>query len=1440
MKRFTLRVNLLLVFLLLATLGRAQDIYQTVGLIGTTTPKGWDASTPLKLANAGDPHQWTLTLRLAPGEAKFRANDSWDVNWGGSDFPTGTAGRGGANLQVPTASYYTVSFNDVTGAYRFEALNPAVYAAIGLVGDATASGWGTSTALVKSTDDPHSWTLSRVVLSAGELKFRANDSWDVSWGGVGFPAGVASHSGSNIPVTAGEYAATFNDVTGEYLFKGLGAPTYETVGLIGSATAKGWDASTPLTKGADGHTWMLANVTLTAGEVKFRANNAWDVNWGGSTFPTGVGILSGSNIPVGAGTYTITFNDLTREYGFETTSSVVVLSPARPTADESVTIIYDASKGVSGLVGAGKVYLHSGVVLSGPDGTAWSNAVGNWGQDDGLGAMTPVAGEPNKWQITLPSVRQYYGVAAGVPVFRLGMVFRNAEGTQVGKSEVGGDVFAALNPGNYVRFTAPAPAEVFGIVGQPLQLSAEASGVASTISLEVNAGSGYQAVAQASNSQTISYNYPLGTATSLQLRVTAQIEGQTVAAEKTLAVRLRKPNVVAALPAGLHSGINYNPTDPSKATLVLLAPKKEFVYVVGDFNSWQISDAYLMNQTPDGDYFWLELNNLTARKEFVYQYWVDGTIKIGDPYADKVADPYNDGSIPASLYPNPVAYNRTQDGIATVLQTGQQPYQWKFPEVTGQRPAKEDLVIYELLVRDFLGSHSYRDLADTLSYLKRLGVNTIELMPVTEFEGNESWGYNPSYMFAPDKYYGTKNDLKAFIDKAHEQGFVVLLDMVLNHQFGQSPMVRMYFDDAKAQPTAASPWFNQLPTHPFNVGYDFNHESLYTKRYIDDVNRYWLEEYKFDGYRFDLSKGFTQKNNPDDVAAWGHYDQSRIDILKRMSDKIWTAKPNAYISLEHLADNDEEKVLADYGIMLWGNLNHPYNDVASGRTDTDLSRALSSTRGWQQKSLVTYMESHDEERLMVRNRDEGLSSGDYNIKQFDIALERVKLASAFFYPLPGPKMLWQFGELGYDFSIDYNGRIGNKPIPWGAPDNLNYHQDKARVKLYKTTAAIINLVNKYSQVFEKGDFSWTPSGQFRKINVSHADMNVTIVGNFGVSAGSIQPGFQHPGTWYDFFSGKAVEVAATAGNLNLAPGEFHIFVDKVVAFPEPGLINIYTPIVIGEPGSLTAQLDAAAVKLKWVDNATGEQGYVLERKSETQSAFETVATLAENTSEYADAKVVDGVTYQYRVRAFNATKPSVSWSNTALIDLPLLAPANLTAAVASVRSVALRWADRSAHETGYVVERATQNGMNRTPFSTVATLATNATSFTDTQIKVGVTYYYRVLARDADEISDYSEPVSIRPATSSTATLQEQLAQSISMFPNPAASRLTFSATMPLSEPVKIQILNMQGTLLKTIDLAPDLTAGIQLDVSGWKEGVYAVQISNQDVTIRQLLMIQR
>ncbi len=603
-------------------------------------------------------------------------------------------------------------------------------------------------------------------------------------------------------------------------------------------------------------------------------------------------------------------------------------------------------------------------------------------------------------------------------------------------------------------------------------------------------------------------------------------------------------------PAGVRAGINY--WDDGRVTLALFAPYKEHVFVIGEFNNWFVDTLYLMNKyspTADSTLWWLTIDGLTAQKEYAFQYLVNGTLRIADPYTEKVLNPWDDPWIDESTYPNLKAYpSGKTDEIVSVLQTEQTEYAWQATDY--QPPAKEELIIYELLIRDFVTAHDYKTLIDTLDYLENLGINAIELMPVNEFEGNESWGYNPAFYFAPDKYYGPAEDLKAFVDACHQRGIAVIVDMVLNHCFGQSPFVQLYLDHYGSNEIIMkipNPWFNQSsPNQTYRWGADFNHQSPATQKLVDRVNSYWLTEFNVDGFRFDFTKGFT--NTPGDG---GGYDASRISILERMADKLWEVNPLAYVILEHFAENSEERELSNYGMMVWGNSNYNYNEATMGwNNNSDFSWGFYKTRGWSKPGLVTYMESNDEERLMYKNLEYGNSDGSYDIKNVSIALNRQKLAGAFFFTLPGPKMIWQFGELGYDFSIDYNGRVGNKPIRW------DYMENGERKKLYKTWAALLKL-RRETATFKNSNsiVSLAVSGAGKRISIINSAMSASIVGNFGVTATSVNPNFNTTGTWYDYFSGDSMVVINKTEPIPLEPGAFHIYTNKKLQTPEKGLLT---------------------------------------------------------------------------------------------------------------------------------------------------------------------------------------------------------------------------------------------------------------------------------------------
>jgi 1,4-alpha-glucan branching enzyme len=839
----------------------------------------------------------------------------------------------------------------------------------------------------------------------------------------------------------------------------------------------------------------------------------------------------------------------------------VTVTPAFPTADEEITIVYNAAQGTSGLVNASGVKMHAGVVLSSATGTNWSNVVSTWGNPSAPGTMTSLGN--NQWQIKI-TPRSYFNVAAGVRIYRIGMVFRetgpcggfggNNTSCKEGKSGTNSDIFVDLFEGSslQVSITEPLANPLFKNTGETLTINA-ASSKSSDLTIKINGTS----VAQATAATQISYVHTV-TETSGLVSVVVEAVADSEISQDSFDYIIRSATTNQVRPAGIRKGINYG-ADPTKGTLVLWAPLKTSVYAVGDFSDWRVLPNYQMKK--DGEYFWIELTNLTPSQEYAFQYLVDETLWVADPFADKILD-LDDHYIPSATYPNLKAfpakakkeqwyYNRL-----SVFQTAQTPFAWQTQGY--QPPPKENLIVYEILLRDFFSAdqRNYQNLMDTLSYLKRLGVNTIQLMPIMEFNGNEGWGYNPTFMLAPDKYYGTKNKLKELVDKAHSLGLAVILDIAMNHHDVPNPMVMMYFDFATFKPVATNPWFNTDARHPFNVFFDMNHESAYTKSYLDSINDYWLTEYKIDGFRYDLSKGFTQKNSGSDVGAWSAKDDSRITLLKRMGDKVWSKHPKAILILEHFADNAEEIALSDHGFLLWGNLNDAYARALRGASGGDLANGFYKNRSWTKPHLVTYMESHDEERIMYNALTNGNSAGSYSTRNLNTALERLKGLSTFFYLQPGPKMLWQFGELGFDYSINrcpdgsINGdcRLAPKPVAW------NYVAVPERDAVYDHIADIISFRNTYP-VFNSFSVTFTGgSTLLKQMSIkgepyngdpqSTDEMNVHVVGNFDVTSKTIQAAFPHVGTWYGMSSATgAVVVSNLPASITLAPGEVSVYTD---------------------------------------------------------------------------------------------------------------------------------------------------------------------------------------------------------------------------------------------------------------------------------------------------------
>ena len=849
-----------------------------------------------------------------------------------------------------------------------------------------------------------------------------------------------------------------------------------------------------------------------------------------------------------------------------TISAQITLNPGAFEVDQEITITLDINSTDSdcnGFSNPTKVYMHSGI---GDDTNAFGfSVIGNWGQDDGVGQMT--SNGDGTYSITL-TPETYYGLDAtqAANATQLGIVFRNEDGSQELKDNGCNDFIIRVG---IVNINIIQPTSSIVVVNSGDNLT-----VRSSLNFQGNLTPGafelyYNNVFQTGGNGFTTYQ---GIINNITTSGTVRIEGSPLSSSESNSAEFDVvvvPTVIEeTLPANLEDGINYG-ADATKATLVLTAPGKEFIQVAGSFNTYAPTSAHVMKRDPGTGKFWLELTGLTPGQIETYQYWVFDTnpianspalVKTADPYSTLVLSPFDDPFIPAASYPNLPAYPVGQEREVTVLQTGQTPYNWQITNFN--KPKEEDLIVYEVLVRDFDIDRNFQDLIDRIDYFQNLNINAIQLMPIMEFEGNESWGYNTSFHMALDKYYGTSNKLKEFIDLCHQRGIAVILDVALNHAFGRNPMVRMWMDDPDddgwGEPSSENPYFNEVPKHSYNVGSDFNHQSDLTRDYTKRVVKHWIEEFKIDGLRWDLTKGFTQ-NCENNEGCTNSYQQDRVDVLKEYADYSWSLDADHYVIFEHLGQENEEKEWANYrldegkGVMMWGKMTDPYNQLTMGFNSNNNIAGIGhkSRSQFNGPRVMGYAESHDEERLMYKNIAFGNNAtGSHNVRDLNTALSRMSALGAMTLTVPGPKMIWHFGALGMDNSIftcpdgsvnNPNCKLDTKPQPqWSE----NWLGDANRNQIYNDWARLIEL--KINEPVFEGDYTITSGNLTPRIDVFDTTIpstnlrNVIILANFDVVAQTVNTSFPTGGAWYDLMD---VDGATTysASTVTIAPGQFRIF-----------------------------------------------------------------------------------------------------------------------------------------------------------------------------------------------------------------------------------------------------------------------------------------------------------
>lgn len=844
---------------------------------------------------------------------------------------------------------------------------------------------------------------------------------------------------------------------------------------------------------------------------------------------------------------------LMQYFAFSQTLVNVSYSVNPPTFEEteSITVTFTVNESSFGVASSHALYLWA---WSFDSANTFANSPTNgvWESSGTANKLTYVSssGTTGTYTYTMNTVKSFYGNRTN-PLSRIGFLVKTQNGTYKSQDIV-------LPVGKFqMSLTSPVAGSTnFYNSGSSVIVSATTSQNA-TFKLKAN---GNVVNSTSTGATSYNYSYTVTQDAALELEATSTINSEVQTKSFTV---VTTPSVqTAAIPSWIRQGINYDAANPNKIGLAIYAPGKSYVHVIGSFNNWTLSNAYLMKRdTTNPDLYWIEITGLTPQQIYTFQYRTNDGKKVADPFSRLVLSPDDDPWIEAADYPNLPAYPAGQQFDVSVVQTGMPTYNWQVPNFT--KPAKDNLIVYELLVRDFTVEQNWQSMIDKIPYLKSLRINAVELMPVMEFEGNNSWGYNPSFHFALDKAYGTSDKFKEFIDKCHQNGIAVILDIALNHATQRNPLVRLWNNDSDGDgygaPNSSNPYFNTVAKHAYNVNEDMNHSSAATRYYVERVLEQWITEYKIDGFRWDLTKGLTQNCSSSDETCTGSYQQDRVDVLKLYADKQWSFDPSSYVIFEHLGTDSEEQQWANYrigegkGVITWDNLNYAYYQNTMGfATGSNINRADYENHGFTERRNKTYGESHDEERLMYKNLTSGNTNGFYDVKSLSIALERQKAYAASLFTIPGPKMIWQFGELGFDLSINRctNGTINNgcrtDPKPSAFSSTLNYYNDTQRKSVYDAWAKIINLrVN--NEVFNTKTFNINSGDLMPRIYIwndalpSTSLKSVVVLANFTLSSQNITPNFPYTGTWYNLMDNSTLNVTNTTSPVTLNPGEFRIF-----------------------------------------------------------------------------------------------------------------------------------------------------------------------------------------------------------------------------------------------------------------------------------------------------------
>ena len=539
----------------------------------------------------------------------------------------------------------------------------------------------------------------------------------------------------------------------------------------------------------------------------------------------------------------------------------------------------------------------------------------------------------------------------------------------------------------------------------------------------------------------------------------------------------------------------------------IMVPHHQFVQIkINNINDEENKSIFTLKKDPNLSNVWwteLELPNGIYDYEYVLP---NGTTFI-DPLSRIVRN------------------DKTRIEIGPGGATMADDYNWISMNYT--KPNLDTLVIYELHVDDFSavgnGAGTFQHVLEKLDHLKSLGINAIELMPISEFPGSHSWGYDPQIISAVNDSYGNPEQFKYFVDQCHNRGIAVILDIIWNHIRSSSPIWQMQPDydlnpyikhHEQMNPNEAPESWGMLDMDHFNVN---------TIEYINKVHRIWIDEYKIDGFRFDAAAHLGWSVSQPDLGIYG------------WSNALYDHDSTVYQIAEHLPSN----------ISLIENTNFSagWHDSFHDRLKIDSHNQYNSTMDIMRQIIglheytnwgtpysnftqaVKYMISHDEQSLI----QEMVEFDNFTMQQ---ALERDKFYSTILFTSNGIPMLWQGQEFGFKSGWTDQNQNGNwdeeklsyRPIDWNVLETEN---GQSHFEHYKK----LIYLRKNNPAFSKGEFydlyRYTNQGVvvygYKDNRENSLNDQVVVIANFSSTDQSIlDVPFLSSGYWYNMFDSNDI------------------------------------------------------------------------------------------------------------------------------------------------------------------------------------------------------------------------------------------------------------------------------------------------------------------------------